>query len=412
MKKSLVALAVGAAFAAPAAYADVTISGAINMGVEFLSVSDGDDATCGTGPDCDGLSNFGVASNYSNVTISSIDDLGGGLKLDFAYQITAPTSSVGDVSNRNSHIGLVSDSWGGIWYGSNENIYERYYYSVDPLDGAAGLGGNLAIMGTPGGAVFGTYGASADNPAGGYTWYRRDEQVIWYDSPNFGGFTFGVVWQTNFNKSNDAFGTGTGIETNPSMWQIGAKYVGTSMPLQAWAAYGDRSDQFGLIGAAANRGVAISASGSSDTAIQLGAGWTLGDIFIFANYEMLEYELSDVAGGLGPQSINQWERDAFSVGMKWNLASGYLGAQYIQALEASCDLAGGGDCSFADDTGASQISVGYYHNLSKQTQAYIVGAWLSNDDNANYGTAGIGNDALFNPGTTAYGIGVGLKHSF
>jgi predicted porin len=394
MKKSLVALAVGAAFAAPAAYADVTISGAINMAVEYLNVGDGENGT-------DGISNFGVSSNYSNVTISSVDDLGGGLKLDFAYQITAPTDSVGDVSNRNSHIGLVSDSWGGIWYGSNENIYERYYYTIDPLDGAAGLGGNLAIMGSPGGQVFGTYGNF-----NGYSWYRRDQDVVWYDSPNFGGFTFGVVWQTNFDATDDL---------DPMMWQIGGKYSGTSLPLQLWAAYGHRSDQLGLAGLANQRAagagntLAADASGSTDTAIQLGAGYTLGDIFIFANYEMLEYELDGITAG----SLSQWERDAFSIGVKWNLASGYLGAQYIQALEADCEISGGGGCAAADDTGATQISVGYYHNLSKQTQAYIVGAYLSNDDNANYGTAGISNAAMFrNVGANIYGIGLGLKHSF
>lgn len=388
MKKSLVALAVGAAFAAPAAYADVTISGAINMAVEYLNVGDSEDNTV------EGVSNFGVHSNYSNVTISSVDDLGGGLKLDFAYQITAPTDTVGAVSNRNSHIGLVSDSWGGIWYGSNENIYERYYYTVDPLDGAAGLGGNLAIMGTPGGAVFSTYGDS------GYTWYRRDQDVVWYDSPNFNGFTFGVVWQTNFDETADV---------SPMMWQVGAKYVGTNLPLQAWAAYGDRSDQFGLEGVSTAYGAGSTGTGSSDTALQIGAGWTLGDIFIFANYEMLEYEMDGVAGG----GINSWERDAFSVGLKWNLASGYLGAQYIMAMEADCGLAGGANCATADDTGATQISVGYYHNMSKQTQAYIVGAWLDNDDNARYGTSGISNSAMFQGGgQTIYGIGVGLKHSF
>jgi predicted porin len=402
MKKSLVALAVGAAFAAPAAYADVTISGAINMAVEYLNVGDADGgAGCvGSVERCteDGVTNWGVSSNYSNVTISSVDDLGGGLKLDFAYQITAPTSSVGGVSNRNSHIGLVGDSWGGIWYGSNENIYERYYYTVDPLDGAAGLGGNLAIMGTPGGAVFSTYNTDTAN---NYSWYRRDEQVIWYDSPNFGGFTFGAVYQTNFDKDQNL---------NPMMWQVGVKYSADTMPLKLWAAYGDRDDQLGLAGMAASRGVVLAGTptGSNDTAIQLGGGWTLGDIFIFANYEMLEYELDGVAAG----DLRQWERDAFSIGMKWNLASGYIGAQYIQALEADCSTAGGGACDAADDTGAMQISVGYYHNLSKQTQAYVVGAYLDNDDNANYGTAGISNSAMFNIGTKIWGLGVGLKHSF
>ena len=38
MKKTLMALAVGSAFVAPAAFADVTISGSINMGIEYLNV--------------------------------------------------------------------------------------------------------------------------------------------------------------------------------------------------------------------------------------------------------------------------------------------------------------------------------------------------------------------------------------
>ena len=84
-----------------------------------------------------------------------MEDLGGGLKLDFAAQIAWNTANNAGLSNRNSHIGLVGESWGGVWYGSNENIYERYFYTHDPLDGAAGLGGNLQILGNPGaGSVF------------------------------------------------------------------------------------------------------------------------------------------------------------------------------------------------------------------------------------------------------------------
>jgi predicted porin len=200
MKKTLIALAVGAAFVAPAAYADVTLSGSINMGLEVLKVG----STDAKAPNSiraattqGSLTTTGVSTNYSNVTIGSMEDLGGGLKLDFAYQITAPTNGNNNVQNRNSHIGLVGDTWGGVWYGSNENIYERYLYSVDPLDGAAGLGGNLSILGNPGnGRVFdATSGNPATCGAAGATlapgvacgragFYRRDEQVIWYDSPN------------------------------------------------------------------------------------------------------------------------------------------------------------------------------------------------------------------------------------
>ncbi len=99
MKKTLIALAVGSAFAAPAAYADVTLSGSINAGPAYVAVT----ATEATGRQSNSYQrNRGgdraqagaerttaINTNYSNITIGSLEDLGGGLKLDFAYQLTA-----------------------------------------------------------------------------------------------------------------------------------------------------------------------------------------------------------------------------------------------------------------------------------------------------------------------------------
>lgn len=425
MKKTLMALAVGGAFVAPAAFADVTISGAINMGVEYLNVGKESagwaairsDTTGTTQQQKSGVGNIGVASNYTNITIASLEDLGGGLKLDFAAQIAWDTSNNAGLSNRNSHIGLVGESWGGVWYGNNENLYERYFYTQDPLDGAAGLGGNLQIMGTPGGAVFSTCGKTGigsdqfNNPTStgcGYTWYRRDAQAIWYDSPNWNGFTFGAVLQTDFDKQAQPNPT-----VNPYMWQVGAKYVGTSLPLQAWGAYGRRKDQFGLesflntYGGSTTSGASgyFTAGGdhSTDQAFQLGAGYTLGDVYFFGVWEGLKYNLQGVTAG-----ISEWKRSAYQLGLKWNLASGYVGASWMQALNGKCD----NGCS-GDETGAYAIGLGYYHTMSKQTQVYVVGSWLDNKSNANYGTAGISNSATFqNVGATYWGVGIGIKHSF
>src|SRR5262245_23217618 len=168
MKKTLIALALGTLFGSPAAYADVTLSGSINAGPAWVKSSDGSSnransirSTIGatTGVTA-GQTTDGINTNYTNITIGSMEDLGGGLKLDFAYQITANfQSTTTSPQNRNSHIGLVGDSWGGVWVGTNENLYERYFYTVDPLDGAAGMGGNLQVFGRPGdGTVLGAAG--------------------------------------------------------------------------------------------------------------------------------------------------------------------------------------------------------------------------------------------------------------
>src|ERR1043166_3421480 len=88
MKRTLIALAVGAAFAAPAAYADVTLSGSINAGPAVVKSGDGStnasnsiSATGGTAQQ--GITRTGINTNYTNITIGSMEDLGGGLKLDF-----------------------------------------------------------------------------------------------------------------------------------------------------------------------------------------------------------------------------------------------------------------------------------------------------------------------------------------
>src|SRR3954447_20854111 len=146
MKKSLIAVAVASAFVAPAAMADVVLSGAINLGIEYAKSSQG------TGPGArPSLSTTQLNANYSHVDMESVDDIGGGNKVIFHYQLIAQPGMTAGVNNvnRNSFLG-VAGGWGAFKMGTNENVYERFMYTADPLDGALGPGGNLMILGTPG----------------------------------------------------------------------------------------------------------------------------------------------------------------------------------------------------------------------------------------------------------------------
>jgi predicted porin len=441
MKRTLIALAVGSAFAAPAAYADVTLSGSINAGPAIVKSGDGSTnaingistlnglasgGAIGTGATAQqGQSASAINTNYSNITIGSLEDLGGGLKLDFAYQLTANfQSSTNAATNRNSHIGLVGDSWGGIWYGTNEMLYESYYYTVDPLDGAAGLGGNLQVLGTPG------YGRVFDNPgadpsacgtgagSGCAGFYRRDSNAIWYNSPNFNGFSGGAYATLPMSATTSAAGGG---RINPFLWGIGGKYVGPSMPIQAWVAYEQHHDMFGfgaITPAASWQGTGVGVADSSkDYGVQLGAGYTFGDIFAYINFEMLKYQ-DDVNPAAGGGTIS-YKRNAMSIGAKWNVSTGYVGGQFIKAWDGSCDftatvsnaITGAGGTTNCGNSGAWMVGVGYYHTLSKQTQAYIMGSYTNNDDLQFYSTAG-GAAVATNLGANVYGVTIGLKHSF
>ena len=426
MRRTLIALAVGAVFAASAAHADVTLSGSINAGPAIVKSNDGSSgatnsirSTAGaTSGQVRGQTTDGINTNYTNITIGSLEDLGGGLKLDFAYQITANfQSQTASPQNRNSHIGLVGDSWGGVWVGTNEQLYERYLYTIDPLDGAAGMGGNLQILGSPGyGVVFDQVGANGPlgpgtGPRGTAGFYRREDHAIWYDSPNWGGFTFGAY------TTLSAYKTGNTALSNPRIYGIGGKYVGPSVPIQAWVAYEKHKDLDGLAvitgvtgaaftNATTSVGQSTAPTSTSDQGIQVGVGYTLGDIFLFANFEGLKYK----ADGLGAATdIIEYKRNAWSIGAKWNVPTGYFGGQYIKAMNGSCQSVGGG-CD-ASKTGADMVGIGYYHTLSKQTQAYIMATWIGNDDLNMYNAAG-GVGAVPRLGSSLFGATVGLKHSF
>ena len=78
-------------------------------------------------------------------------------------------------------------------------------------------------------------------------------------------------------------------------------------------------------------------------------------------------------------------------------------------------MADGSGCN-ADNTGARMVGLGYYHTLSKQTQAYVMGTYIKNDSLQSYTIAGGGDSAgpglPVNLGSNQWGLIVGLKHSF
>jgi predicted porin len=385
MKKSLIALAVAGAFAAPAAMAEVTISGAINIGLVFgKSSSD----TAGT----PGLSNTSLNPHYSNFNLASSDDIGNGNRVIFNYQFDVsgtstanPTRAGGGISNRNSYLGIAGN-WGAFKMGTNENVYERHMYQADPLDGAVGPGGNLNLLGTPGAAtVFevGQAGCAATAAAGCVGFYRRGEQQIWYESPNWNGFTFEVDY------SLSAFKTAT---TDPQLLSAGVKWAPEGMPFYVDLAYEKHDDMFGFNKAA---GVAGGTS-SSDDAWQIGAGYTFGPATIGARFESLSYETD---------AVGTWERDAMWFALKWSLPTGYVGAEIGKADEADCTGVG----VVCADTGATMIGVGYFHNLSKQSQLQFIYGRTDNDDGANYLQIGAPANGA---GADYQSITVAIKHTF
>ena len=391
MKKSLIAVAVASAFVAPAAMAEVTLSGAINLGIEVAK------STAGTTPGAQGLTRTLLNSNYSHVDLESVDDIGGGNKVIFHYQLVAQpqNASAGNPGgpnenyNRNSFLG-VAGGWGAFKMGTNENVYERMMYTADPIDGALGPGGNLMILGTPGGSAFqagiqGAVGPQAD-------FYRRTDHTIWYESPNFSGFSFEI------DRTLSAFKTAGPNGIDPTVTSLGGKFQPEGAPFYVDLAYEQHKDFFGANAVPAAAGMGVGTS-SKDDGLQIGGGWIFGDLSLHLRYEMLKYKLDNATAG-----ASEYKRNAEMFGVKYNLPSGYVGAELDIAQSGKTNI------GTVSETGAKMFSVGYFHNLSKQSQLQFIYGRTDNDKNATYGQAGAPN--FGGPGTKDDVFHVGLKHTF
>jgi predicted porin len=392
MKKSLIAVAVAGLFAAPAAMAEVTLSGAINLGINLSKVGSG------TAPGSSSLTTTSLNAHYSHIDLESVDDIGGGNKVIFHYQMQVnPESTSGNPFNRNSFLG-VAGGWGAFKMGTNENVYERFMYTADPIDGALGPGGNLNILGTPGaGAVF-QAGQNIAVVGPQVDFYRRTDQTIWYESPNFAGFNFEIDYTLGAFKTAS---TPTTPSIDPRVLSIGGKFQPEGAPFYVDLAYEEHKDMFGLDAIAAASGLALTgtSTGSKDTGIQIGGGFMIGDLGLNLRYERLKY--TDEGTGL---TVSEYKRDAYWFGVKYNLPSGYVGAELGIARDGKTNA------GTASDTGAKMFGVGYFHNLSKQSQLQFIYGRTDNKDNATYGHAGAVGPVT--PGADSQVFRVGLKHTF
>src|SRR6185436_8945123 len=163
-------------------------------------------------------------ANYSNINIASSDDIGNGNKIIFNYQLVVDPSTFANPVNRNSYLGIAG-GWGAFKMGANENVYERHMYQADPLDGAVGPGGNLMILGTPGAGTAFEVSQAPCLVTGCVGFYRRTDHTIWYESPNFSGFTFEVDYTLSAYKT-----TIGGVTVDPKVLSAGVKWQPEGAP--------------------------------------------------------------------------------------------------------------------------------------------------------------------------------------
>jgi len=184
MKKSLLALAVLAAFAGTAAaQTNVSIYGVVDTGITRFD----NGATTTTRLDS------GIQSG-SRIGFRGTEDLGGGLSaiftLENGFNVDDGTLGQGNrLFGRQAFVGLSSTSLGALKFGRQYNPIRSAVEGVDPF--GLGLAGNAAN-------VFNVYGDRTDN-------------TINYATPNFGGFTGQLAYSLGEAAGSNSIGRSLGL---------------------------------------------------------------------------------------------------------------------------------------------------------------------------------------------------------
>jgi predicted porin len=267
MNRKLMVAAVAAAFVAPAAFAQtsVTIGGTINILWDNVRASGATNTGTipATNPNGGATAAGGQPLNNdvkshdrvrdgagSNIRFTVIEDLGGGnsafVQVESAVVVnsdqrtdamgnggglTGPQPGLGVWGNRNTGVGIRSKTAGrfliGVW-----DVHYHETYTVDPgwipMNSAQSI---LGLMNTFGMAIAisgSTAGAAGQNPAIG----GRYSNVLRWDSPNWSGFSIAV----NYARPTDgvppsAPGSITDGKKN-RVWNFAPKYESGGLALQ------------------------------------------------------------------------------------------------------------------------------------------------------------------------------------
>jgi len=277
MKKSLIALAVASAFAAPAfaATGNVDVYGKLRVSLSYVN------------PD-DGSSFWGVGDEVSRIGFKGSEDLGGGMKAIWQIEQGLGGSAMGGVgtgslASRNTFVGLAG-GFGTVVMGRHDTPY-KLAGSADLFgDTLADAQGSAGIIGYQGGAVSFDY---------------RAPNALAYISPDFSGFHAAVAIIPGEDLT-DAYSL-AGIYNNG--------------PLKATLAYEDHNNI------------------ADESAWKLNVGYTMGDLVLGATYENQDYGDNydawlvsaaynmgpiTLAGQYGDREIGDLKR--FTLGMIYSLS--------------------------------------------------------------------------------------------
>jgi len=378
MKKHLIAAAVAAAVAVPAA-AQVTVSGTIDITpyASTKTVFGESSATAADGTKSRSTTNAeqtGGAFSTSELVFSGTEDLGGGLRVSFRYS---------EALNVNAGMGGARDGWVGLEGGFGRLQVGRMNTAINDLANWTGLASpNTQGTVDSGGAdlIAGTFGGAhtiADAAAGGGTITHaaalggslagRTPGVIQYTTPTFSGFraTFDYL-QTSADSD------GTLNDGDTSTRQMSARLNYAAGPFAVAVAMGERKVETEETTAGAGNAFAKAKVN------WVGASYNLGVARVFAAYGSRKDD--STTNKIDTAIATSYDATVRAIGVNVPFGSSIF---FASAYDGENNLAAGA----ADDREANGYQVGVRYNMSKRTFLYGLYGMDKNEDKTKAGNA-------------------------
>lgn len=364
MQKKLIALAIAAAFSAPA-FADVTVYGLVDVTVANMK---GDGQQSDTQLISGGLST-------SRVGLKSAEDLGNGMKaiINVEYKIDAGASTFSGTSSgvtaRQQMLALAGD-FGTVAGGYLQTTAWDFQNSYDPTSGSTVSPLGNATKGA--GMLIGSVAAAA-----------RAQHALAYISPSMSGVTVAVNYSTNLTDGVGQWGTLSGATSGQDTKAMLASVNYAGGPVGAGLVYAKTSTNN-----AVDNHVAEWA---------LGGSYDFGVAKIFATYQSSTPTAAGVSG-----SANKAE----SISATIPAGPGAVALSYAKAKMA--DVAG------VTTPGATGETVAYLWTLSPMDTVYFAYTKESNDTGGR--AFSVDNNAIAGATLTAGGtstlIAAGYRKKF
>jgi predicted porin len=398
MKKSLLALAVLGSFAAAAqAQTSVTIYGVVDAGVFYQNHA---------GANNNAL--FAVQSgglSGSRLGFKGSEDLGGGLKANFQLEMgfNTDTGTVGQTDTgsmlfgRTSTIGL-SGNFGSVNVGRQTD----FAYS--------GTAGGIATFSH---AAYVNSFSNVDGNTQARLQGDRTNNSIRYDMPQFGGLNGGVMVGLGEQAGGGSAGAvyAAGLKYDNGPLAFGGDYYQS----KAGTTPADRN-LINAGGVPATPSVVADggqlAGATATKTYTLGASYNFGFGKLYGNWSRVNL-LTGTGSPALTQTFNSGSFGSASANNKLDLFE--LG--YNHNLTASLQLLTGlahTNVSFVNGTPQGKLNQGFIgtdYFLSKRTDLYAIATYVRTSDVANplklSGTAGTANSS-----GSAFGLGVGMRHTF